>query len=98
MFRSPFVLAVQLRRELLEEEIGRLQELPYSIWRDLLGRSLIKRARARDGRSYRIRTSAVRSTPRTEDIRVIVSLETPALRRRLLRQSFTITPDNRFAE
>ncbi len=98
MFRSPFVWEVELRREVLEDEIGRLQELPYSIWQELLGRSVVKPARARDGRSYRIRTSAVPSKPSSEDIRVVVSLETPALRRRLLRQSFVITPENRFAE
>ena len=98
MFRSPFVWEVQVRREVLEDEIGRLRELPYSIWQEILGRSLTKPAKGRDGRSYRIRTHAVWSQPGSEDIRVVVSLETTALRRRLMRQSFVITPENRFAE
>jgi hypothetical protein len=98
MFRSPFVWEVQVRREVLEDEIGRLQELPYSIWEEMLGQSLVKTARGRDGRSYRIRTHAVWSQPGSEDIRVVVSLETSGLRRRLMRQSFVITPENRFAE
>jgi hypothetical protein len=98
MFRSPFVWEVQVRREVLEDEIGRLQELPYSIWQEMLGRALIKSAKGRDGRSYRIRIHAARSQSGSEDIRVVVALETPGLRRRLMRQSFVITPENRFAE
>jgi hypothetical protein len=98
MFRSPFVWEIQVRRELLEDAIGELQELPHSIWRDLVGQPLIKTARARDGRLYRIRTTATWAAPGAEDIRVIVSLETTGLHRQLMRQSFVITPENTFAE
>ena len=98
MFRSPFVWEVQVRREVLEDEITQLQELPYSVWRELIGRSVTKSVNGRDTRTYRIRTSAVWAIPGSEDIRVIVTLETPNLHRRLMRQSFVITPDNRLTE
>lgn len=98
MFRSPFVWEIQVRRELLEDEIAQLRELPHSLWRDMIDAPVVKTAKARDGKNYRIRTTAAWATPGTEDIRVIVALETPGLRRRLMRQSFVITPDNTFAE
>ena len=98
MFRSPFVWEVQVRREVLDDEIARLHELPYSVWRQMLGRPMVKTAQGRDSRTYRIRTSAVQAVPGSEDIRVNVTLESPSLRRRLMRQSFVITPDNRFTE
>jgi hypothetical protein len=98
MFRTPFVWEVQVRREVLDEEIGHLRELPYSIWREIIGRPMIKNSRGRDGRTYRVRTTATFTAPGSDDIRVVVALETPGLRRRLMRQSFVITPDNRFTE
>ena len=98
MFRSPFVWQVQVRREVLEDEISRLQELPYSIWHELIGRSVAKSVKGRDTRTYRIRTSAVWAIAGSEDIRVVATLETPNFHRRLMRQSFVITPDNRITE
>lgn len=98
MFRSPFVWEIQVRRELLEDEIVKLQELPHVIWRDMIGRAMVKTAKARDGRTYRIRTTARWATPGTEDIRIVTALETTGLHRRLMRQSFVIRPDNTFAE
>jgi hypothetical protein len=98
MFRSPFVWEVQVRREVLEDEITSLYDLPYSVWRELIGRSMVKTAKGRDGRNYRIRTTSVWAMPGSEDIRVVVALETGGLRRRLMRQSFVITPENRITE
>ena len=98
MFRSPFVWEVQVRREVLEEEITHLQELPYSVWFGLVGRAVFKIAKGRDTKPYRIRTAAAWAMPGSEDIRVSVSLETTGLHRRLMRQSFVITPDNRITE
>ena len=98
MFRTPFVWEVQVRREVLEDELARLRELPYSLWRELLGRPMVKRSTGRDQRTYRIKTTAAWAHTGSEDIRISVVLETLALRRRLMRQSFVITPDNRFAE
>ena len=98
MFRNPFVWQVQIRRELLEDEIAQLHELPYSVWHELIGRSVAKSVKGRDTRMYRIRTTAVWAMPGSENIRVIAALETPNLHRRLMRQSFVITPDNRITE
>ncbi len=98
MLRSLFVWEVQVRREVLEDEIARLRELPYSLWHDVIGRQVCKTARGRDDRTYRIRVTPEWAQTGFEDIRVIVALETPALHRRLMRQSFVITPDNQFRE
>jgi hypothetical protein len=98
MFRAPFVWEVQVRREVLEDELARLRELPYTLWRDLLSQPMTKRAAGRDERVYRIKTVAAWAQSGSEDIRVTVSLESPALHRRLMRQSFVITPENRFTE
>jgi hypothetical protein len=98
MPRTPFVWDAQVRRDVLEEELARLRELPYSMWRDVVGRQVCKSALGRDNRPYRIRVSPLWAEPGSEDIRVSVSLETTALHRRLMRQSFVITPDNRLRE
>ena len=98
MLRAPFVWEVQVRREVLEEEIARLRELPYSLWRDVVGRQVCKNVRGRDNRTYRIRVTPEWAQPGFDEIRIVVALETPALHRRLMRQSFVITPDNRFRE
>ncbi|HXG57068.1 MAG TPA: hypothetical protein VNJ03_16950 [Vicinamibacterales bacterium] len=98
MFRAPFVWEIQIRRELIEEELGKLRELPYSLWHEMLGRSVRKGATARDSRLYRIRTTADWAHQGSENIRVTVALESGAFRRRLLSQSFVITPDNHFKD
>src|SRR5687768_1296 len=38
--RDPFAWEVQVRREVLDEELARLRELPYSLWRGMLGREM----------------------------------------------------------
>lgn len=96
MFRTPFVWEVQVRREVLEDELIRLRELPYGLWRELLDHPMAKRATGRDRRSYRIKTTAEWARPGSDNIRVTAILESAALRRRLVQQSFVITPDNRF--
>ena len=98
MFRAPFVWEVQVRRELIEEELAKLRELPYSLWKDMLGRTLRKTSKARDNRAYRIFTSSNWAFAGSENIRVTVALETGSFGRRLLSQSFVITPENRFQE
>ena len=52
MLRNPFVWEVQVRREVLEQEVARLRELPYSLWHDTIGRQVCKSARGRDNRTY----------------------------------------------
>ena len=98
MLRTPFVWEVRVRREVLEDEIARLRELPDSLRHDVVGRQVFRNARGRDERTYRIRVTPVWAQPGSDDIRVIVALERPSLHRRLMRQSFVITPDNRFLE
>ena len=98
MIRGPFAWQILVRREVLEGEIARLRELPYSLWRDVLGQEVVKTARGRDERTYRLRVTSGWAQPDQDDIRIVVRLETPALHRPLLRQSFVITPDNQFRE
>ena len=87
-----------VRRELIEEELAKLREVPHSFWLDVIGKPMGKTARARDNRAYRIRTTVDWAEPGSDDIRVTVALETAALGRRLQSQSFVLTPDNRFRE
>jgi hypothetical protein len=98
MPRDPFVWEVQVRREVLEEELSRLRELPYALWREMLSRDMTKSATGRDNRPYRVRIRAEWVREGSKDIRVTAILETPGLRRSLLRQGFVITPENRLRE
>jgi hypothetical protein len=96
--RDPFAWEVQVRREVLDEEVGRLRELPYSLWRGMLGREMIKSATARDGCTYRVKVTAAWAARGSEDIRVTVTLEKSGLRRKPMQQGFVITPDNQFLD
>lgn len=96
MSRVPFVWEVQVRRELLDDELNQLRELPYSLWRDLLGRPMRKQVRGRDNRTYSVRTMAEWVRAGSSNIRVTVALESGKLRRRVLTQTFVITPENAF--
>ena len=99
MFRkSPPVWEIQVRRELLEGEIAELRGLPYSVWRDVVGRAMWKHARGRNERTYRVRIVPSWAREGSSDVRVTVAIETTALHRRLLRQSFVITPDNQLQD
>ena len=96
--RSPLLWEAQIRRELLEGELAELRGVPYSVWRDVVGHPMWKHALGRDERSYRVRINPSWAGARSEDVRVTVTLETPSLHRRLLRQSFIITPDNQLRD
>ena len=98
MIGGSFASQILVRREVLEEEIARLRELPHSLWRDVIGQEVVKTARGRDERTYRLRVTTAWAEPGQDDIRIVVWLETPALHRPLLRQSFVITPDNQLRE
>jgi hypothetical protein len=98
MTRPPLTWQAQVRRELIEQELAKLREVPHSLWRDVVGQPMRKTARARDNRDYRIRTTVEWAAPGSHNIRVTVALETASLRRRLQSQSFVLTPDNRFTE
>ena len=98
MPRDPFVWEVQVRREVLEQEVAKLRELPYGLWREMLSRQMTKSATGRDNRPYRVRVTAAWAHQGSEDIRVTAILQTPGLGRSLMRQGFVITPENRLTE
>jgi IS5 family transposase len=88
----------QVRRQLVEEELTKLREVPHSMWREVIGRPMRKTARARDNRAYRVRTVVDWAEPGSSNIRVTIVLETASFGRRLQSQSFVLTPENRFLE
>ena len=97
MSRNPFVWQVQVRREVLDDEMARLHELPYAVWRDVRNKAVTKTVKGRDDRFYRLTVTAD-FVEGTQDIRVTVSLSKTGLllRRGIIRQHFVITPDNEF--
>jgi len=96
MSRNPFVRKVQVRREVLEDELARLHELPYAVWLDVRKTPITKTVRGRDNQSYRLTVTAD-FVGDTDHIRVILSLSrTGPLRRGLIRQAFVVTPENDF--
>ena len=98
MSHAPIMRQAHLRRELIEAELAKLREVPHSMWRDVIGRSMHKTARARDNRAYRVRTVVDWAAPGSDNIRVTVFLESRTLGRRLQSQSFVLTPQNQFQE
>ena len=92
--RNPFVWEVQVRREVLDDEWAELRNLPYSIWRDIVTSGpMAKTVEGRDGRTYRVVVTA--QWDRGSDVRVTLALTRPrGFRRRLLRQTFVVTPQN----
>jgi hypothetical protein len=95
MARNPFVWEVQVRREVLDDELEQLREIPYSLWRQVVGSPISKVVTARDNQNYRVQVTA--EYVGAEDIRVTVALaRAGGIRRKLMRQTFIITPDNRF--
>lgn len=96
MAKQPFVWEVHVRRELLEDELKQLRDLPYSLWRDIVGHPRTKTVVGRDGRSYTLRLDAEWAQPGSDDIQVTVTLRGPGWRRSTLTERFVITPHNRF--
>ncbi len=94
MLRKPFVSEIQVRREALDDEVVRLRQVPYTLWRQIVTAPLKKTITARDNKPYVLRVTAeyVRNSP---DICVTMSLARPTLlRRHAMRQTFVIAPDN----
>jgi len=98
MVRAPSEWRAQIRREVLDQEIECLRELPHSVWVDLLRAPMTRRATGRDGEAYRLKVAAARAARGSDHVRVTVTLQTALLRRSLMRASFVITPDNRFVD
>lgn len=97
MSQNPFVWEVQVRREVLDDEMVRLREVPYSLWRDVMRAPISKVVKARDNKPYLVRVTADYAPDGSEDIRVTLSLARASLLRRgLMRQTFIITKENTF--
>src|SRR3954471_11326930 len=95
MSRNPFVWEIQVRRKVLDDEMARLREVPYSLWQEFLKQPFSKVVTARDNKPYVLRVTAELSPDGSGDIRVSMSLARGRLfRRGLIRQTFTITREN----
>lgn len=95
MTRYPFVWEVQVRREVLDSELGHLREVPYSLWKHVVSAPLTKLVTARDNRPYTVTVWAEYLSRDSEDIRVTLSLaRARGLGRTLISQTFVITPEN----
>jgi hypothetical protein len=96
MARNPFVWEIQVRRSVIDDEMVRLREVPYSLWRQVIVSPIKKVVTARDNKKYLLRVTADH-VPGSSDIRVTMSLASHGLlRRSLMRQHFVITADNQF--
>jgi hypothetical protein len=96
MARVPFVWEVQVRREVLEDELLKLRELPYSLWREVIASPVRRTVTGRDDRPYCLTVTATWAEQGSESIRVVVKLQSTTLHRTLVEDGFVITPDNRF--
>jgi len=97
MSQNPFVWEIQVRREVLDDEMARLREVPYGLWKDVLHRPISKIVKARDNKAYLLRVTADLAVDGSEDIHVTMSLgRASIIRRFLMRQTFTITRVNTF--
>jgi len=95
MPRNPFSWEIRVRREVLDDEMIRLRQIPYALWQDVVTTPISKLVTARDDKVYRLRVTAAYTMDGTEDIRVTMSLaRTTLLRRGLIRQTFIITREN----
>ncbi len=96
MSRSPFVWEVHVRRELVEDEIARLREVPYTIWREAIGVCREKTVTGRDSREYLVTITAEWIRQGAEEIRVMVTLSSTSahMRRSLLQEDFVIGPNS----
>ncbi len=97
MMVQMFIAHVHPRREALDEAVQQLQDLPYSVWSDVIQSPLIKTVTVPDGNSYKITVTAKWNRLYSDDIRVTIRLNAGWFRR-ALRESFVITSENKFLE
>lgn len=94
--RQPFVWQVELQREVLEQEVAQLSELPYSLWREIIDVPMRRELAGRDGRSHILRIEATWLHRGAAEIRVDVTIRRAGLHLLpALGESFVITPDSR---
>ena len=95
--RNPFVWEIQVLREVLDDEMVRLREVPHSLWMDVIKKPISKVINARDNKPYLLRVTAELTPDGSGDIQVTMALaRARMIRRGLMRQSFTITRENTF--
>ncbi len=102
MVQRPQVWKVRLGtgvpESLLEEEIGSLRDLPYSVWRDVIDAPR-KKTRSANGRAFVVSLAASWAGPHSGDIRVTVAARPRGWTfHPTLRRSFIITPDSHLFE
>ena len=84
---------------LIDAELRRLLELPYSELIKLVGAREVKEVFGEDGTSYQVQVKAIWETTRNKDVRVIVSVDDGGWRAlRPLTQNFVMRPDGSFVE
>lgn len=84
---------------LLDAELRRLLELPYSELTKLVGASKLKEVLGEDGSSYRIYVKAIWDIARKKDVKVIVSVDDGGWRALCpLTQNFVMRPDGSFVD
>src|SRR5687768_396414 len=74
MLRNPFVWEIQVRREVLDEEMARLRGIPCGLWRDILEKPISKVVNRRDDKPYLVRVTAELSHDSSGDIHVTMTL------------------------
>jgi hypothetical protein len=84
---------------LIDAELRRLLELPYSELIKLVGAGESKQVVGEDGNSYQLEIEAIWDIARAEDVRVIVSVDDGGWRAlKPLTQGFVMRPDGSFVD
>lgn len=84
---------------LIDAELRRLLELPYSELIKLIGNPETKQVVGEDGNSYQLEIEAIWDITRDEDVRVIVSADDGGWRAlKPLTQDFIMRPDGSYVD
>ena len=84
---------------LMDAELRRLLELPYSELLKLVGSRQFREVVGEDDTAYRVRVEAAWDIARKKDVRVLVSVDDGGWRAlRPLTQGFVIRPDGSFGD
>jgi hypothetical protein len=84
---------------LIDAELRRLFELPYSEFINRIGAPETKQVIGEDGNSYQVEIEAIWDISRDEDVRVIVSVDDGGWRAlKPLTQDFVMRPDGSFVD
>ena len=90
---------IEVAYVLIDTELRRLLELPYTELIKLVGVRELKEVLGEDGSTYRVGVETKWDLARKKDVRVIVSVDDGGWRAlRPLAQSFVMHPDGSFVE